>query len=439
MKKLLFFFFIMNASFGQIRVTSIYEGSITLTPQGFLTNNNKPPYTFEINSDIAFGSYALNKKMADYNNIAIGNHSLQDIDTPGGGNIAIGKASMQNSTTGFNNIAIGAFASKRNQSYENIGIGSFSLYFNESGKYNVVVGGNALNTNVSGSNNSALGSSALAGNTTGNNNVAVGYWSSISNKSGSGNTSIGSVALYDNYTGEMNFSGGYESMYKNKTGSYNVVIGRGALYNNISGNYNTAIGNQAGANSVGGFNTFIGHNADVPSGSDYINATAIGYATTVDASNKVRIGNSAVSVIEGQVPWSNPSDRRLKENILYTNRLDLDFITRLQTVSYNYIADGNKTRYDGFIAQDVEKVMKELNIPFSGLKKSDNGMYSLAYSDFVMPLVNAVQELNTINKNQQNQIDKLTKKNELLSASIEEIKAELVRLRSAVNNGTESK
>lgn len=35
--------------------------------------------------------------------------------------------------------------------------------------------------------------------------------------------------------------------------------------------------------------------------------------------------------------------------------------------------------------------MKDLGVPFSGLKKSDKGTFSLAYSDFVMPLVNAVK------------------------------------------------
>lgn len=48
-------------------------------------------------------------------------------------------------------------------------------------------------------------------------------------------------------------------------------------------------------------------------------------------------------------------------------------------------------RHEGFIAQDVEQVMKELGIPFRGLKKSDDGTYSLAYPDFVMPLVNIVK------------------------------------------------
>lgn len=59
-------------------------------------------------------------------------------------------------------------------------------------------------------------------------------------------------------------------------------------------------------------------------------------------------------------------------------------------------------RHDGFIAQDIEKVMADLGVPFSGLKKSDDGTYSLAYSDFVMPLVNAVKE-------QQKEIEELKK------------------------------
>lgn len=46
--------------------------------------------------------------------------------------------------------------------------------------------------------------------------------------------------------------------------------------------------------------------------------------------------------------------------------------------------------------------MKDLNLPFSGLKKSADGYYSLAYSDFVMPLINAVKE-------QQTQINALKK------------------------------
>jgi hypothetical protein len=54
--------------------------------------------------------------------------------------------------------------------------------------------------------------------------------------------------------------------------------------------------------------------------------------------------------------------------------------------------------------------MKDLGVAFSGLKKDAEGMYSLAYSDFIMPLVNAVKELKAENEEQQSQIDDLKKK-----------------------------
>jgi hypothetical protein len=143
------------------------------------------------------------------------------------------------------------------------------------------------------------------------------------------------------------------------------------------------------------------------------NATAIGANSKVNASDKVRIGNESVTVIEGQVAWSNPSDRRLKENIIYTNRLGLDFIKKLQTVSYNYIADNTKTRYDGFIAQDIEKVMNDLGVPFSALKKSDDGTLSLAYSDFVIPIVNGMKDQNKIIERLENQL--INQKEEIIA------------------------
>ena len=54
--------------------------------------------------------------------------------------------------------------------------------------------------------------------------------------------------------------------------------------------------------------------------------------------------------------------------------------------------------YTGFVAQDVEKAAKELNYDFSGVDaaKSDKDLYGLRYSEFVVPLVKAVQELSKI-------------------------------------------
>lgn len=161
------------------------------------------------------------------------------------------------------------------------------------------------------------------------------------------------------------------------------------------------------------------------------NATAIGYNAIVNANNKVRIGNSSVTVVEGAVAYSYPSDRRLKENIEANTKLGLAFINKLQPVSYNYISDATQVRHDGFIAQDVEQAMKDLGLEFSGVKKDDSGMYSLAYSDFVMPLVNAVKELKNENDLLKAQLSRI---NEL-----DDLKAEIASLKSMFKNSNNSK
>src|SRR4030095_7810902 len=106
-----------------------------------------------------------------------------------------------------------------------------------------------------------------------------------------GNTSLGSGALQSNTTGINNTALGLNSLYSNTTGTLNTAIGRSALTDNTAGNNNTA----------------IGFGADVSTG-NLTNATAIGSGATVNASNKIRIGNSSVTVIEGQVAYTFPSD-----------------------------------------------------------------------------------------------------------------------------------
>jgi len=375
MKKLLLFLFISYQSFGQMH--ALYEPtyptnqSMLITPHGISKGRVNNP-----GSNISFGASSLSVNMTGNYNTAIGISTLSNL-VDGSGNTAIGHSSMFNKTYGSDNTAVG-FQSN---------------YYGWNNHSNTAIGRNALFYN-----------------------------------NGHMNVAVGKNALYNNSVADENVAVGNESLYNNWYGYYNTGIGSSTLFRTAKG-YNTALGYRAGYANVGSHNTYLGHNAD--SNSEVYNSTAIGYGAIVDASNKVRIGNSAVNVIEGQVPWSNPSDRRLKENITYTNRLGLDFITRLQTVSYNYIADTNKTRYDGFIAQDVEKVMKDLGVSFSGLKKSADGTYSLAYSDFVMPLVNAVKE-------QQAKIERLEKQNQILSASlaeIQEIRAELNRLRESKDIG----
>jgi hypothetical protein len=300
------------------------------------------------------------------------------------------KNSCNGSSSDTSNVALGRGALQNNTR----GVGPYGRGYDNrlQGGANTAIGINALHSNILGCCNTAVGWGTLYSNTTGFENCAIGESSLYGNISGSYNTAIGSALAY-NTEGSYNTSGGFASLYNNTKGSRNTGFGYESLKYNTTGNRNTALGNHAGSiNKTGSFNTYLGDSTDATADS-FSNSTAIGYFTRVNASNKVRIGNSAITVIEGQVAWSHPSDRRLKENIVYTKHLGLDFINQLQTVSYSYKSDKAKTYYDGFIAQDVEEAMKKFGVKFSGLKKSDDGMYSLAYSDFVMPLVNAVKEL----------------------------------------------
>jgi hypothetical protein len=137
------------------------------------------------------------------------------------------------------------------------------------------------------------------------------------------------------------------------------------------------------------------------------------------ASDYVRIGNTAVTAIVGQVAFT-PSDGRFKTNVKEAVP-GLDFILGLRPVTYHFeklqysqfigekqhedyvqkLKDqdaANKTS-TGFIAQEVEELAKSLHYDFDGIYKPQNehDTYALGYQQFVVPLVKAVQELNEIN------------------------------------------
>jgi hypothetical protein len=183
----------------------------------------------------------------------------------------------------------------------------------------------------------------------------------------------------------------------------------GALSENTTGTMNTGIGDGAlNINTTGSYNTAIGHNANV-SAIDLTNATAIGFNARVNSSNKIVLGNANATTVGGYGDWTNYSDKRLKENIIYTNELGLNFITKLKPVSFNYIENENKRRQDGLIAQDVEEVLKELGLEFSGLIIDDDPdkTMNLSYPALVIPLITAVQEQQKQIELQQKQIDEL--------------------------------
>jgi hypothetical protein len=56
--------------------------------------------------------------------------------------------------------------------------------------------------------------------------------------------------------------------------------------------------------------------------------------------------------------------------------------------------DIEKIKFSGFLAQEVEQAAKESGYDFSGVKlpHNDHDLYTLSYEVFVVPLVKAVQE-----------------------------------------------
>src|SRR5215831_5392456 len=112
-------------------------------------------------------------------------------------------------------------------------------------------------------------------------NTSLGTGALVSNSTGSNNTAVGLNALFTNSTGSNNTATGVDSLVFNSTGGNNTATGLNALFSNTTGNNNTAIG------------AF----ADVPAGANLTNARAIGFNAIVNASNKIRLGNTHVTVI----------------------------------------------------------------------------------------------------------------------------------------------
>jgi hypothetical protein len=147
---------------------------------------------------------------------------------------------------------------KLNGTLNNMRVGNIG-----SGLYNVVFGNDASNFASNGDDNTIIGNSAMAKSVTGNNSVAVGAY-----------------ALSNNISGHTNAAVGWGALTNNTVGIQNNALGWLALQGNTTGNQNTAIGNYA----------------DVAFG-DLTNATAIGSSAIVDASNKIQLGNTDVTLV----------------------------------------------------------------------------------------------------------------------------------------------
>jgi hypothetical protein len=279
---------------------------------------------------------------------------------------------------------------------------------------NTAFGTNALASNNTPADNTAVGFNALAANTinsgAGNLNTAVGSGALDSLNGGARNTAVGANALtgVNGNASLDNVAVGHNALQGTGTITQSVAIGAGALLNSGSATTrSTAVGFNAGNNiSLSIDSVFIGTNA-LGTGATATNQIAIGSGAVASGDNAVRLGNTAIVTINGQVNLTTTSDRRWKDNIKDSN-LGLEFIKTIRPVSYFRINDTNKKTEYGFIAQELETAFVNAGDSNNAVVcKDTEGMYGVRYSDFISISVKAIQE-------QQEQIEKLKKTNEEL-------------------------
>ncbi len=326
------------------------------------------------------------------------------------------------------------------------------------GGYNAVLGSEILKRNVTGRGNVGIGYGVMQENTEGSYNVGIGYGVLNGSIASSYNIGIGMYAGNSIISGRYNIAIGYRALCKNTgQGNYgSIAIGKSALDENTTGYQNVAIGESAlEYNKTGTSNVAIGANA-LRYG-DYGNTIGIGYDVAVTGNSQAQIGNSSVTVYcYGAV--QNRSDKRDKTDIQDTN-LGLNFLMKLRPREYrwdyreDYINHEAKEReledienlemtekekekkreeilkkyslenvkkdgkqkgwrfHQGFIAQEVFQVMRELGVDFGGYQDhSINGgrdVLSLGYEEFISVIVKGIQE-------QQKEIEELKSKIEKL-------------------------
>lgn len=296
----------------------------------------------------------------------------------------------------------------------NVGLASGSILENitDTAYSNVVIGPNAGRGITSGSYNVAIGQSPLGEystpDITGTANNAIGYRAGYYMTSGGYNTVFGETSpttgsynfLANKYAGYLlegdhNIAIGYNSLKYDGTsnfitGDHNLAFGHSALGKaKLTANNNIALGQFAGYYSNAAKTTFMG---------EVNNTICIGQEAYATASGEMALGNSThITAAYTAAAFSTRSDERYK-NFLGMD-IGLDFINSLVPEKYTWKDGIDKTTiHYGFSAQKVKSSL------FAFADNENRAMHrqrgdeqNLTYTEFIAPLVKAVQELSLQN------------------------------------------
>lgn len=98
----------------------------------------------------------------------------------------------------------------------------------------------------------------------------------------------------------------------------------------------------------------------------------------------------------------NPSDINIKENVEMLADIDVEFVSKLKPIKYNYIYDSDKKPHFGLIAQEVAKFAPNLVGEIHDANLSDNPIQSVNYIELIPILIAKIN-------NMQNEIKQLKK------------------------------
>ena len=221
------------------------------------------------------------------------------------------------------------------------------------------------------------------------------------------NIAIGNGTFGFNLLGNYNTGVGHNVGIYLESGIANTGVGYTALMDNKKGSYNTAIGSGSGTFNTGNYNTFLGRWSGRPGdGKTTINydwTTCVGSGTVASNSNQVILGTEKEHVYSYLPLQINSSDDSFQINSVDSN-LGLDFIIKLKPKQFEVISSNEKSAriHIGLNAKDVKKSMDEMGIDYGfyqdhsltgGLDRK-----TVSYQALVMPLINAIKELDKKNK-----------------------------------------
>ena len=277
---------------------------------------------------------------------------------------------------------------------------------------NIGIGKDVFSTITSGNKNVAIGNNAGDAITTGYETIAIGHNACSALQNGEQNIGIGSGAL------DAQVSGGKA-----------VAIGLDAL-GWLNGSHSVGVGWQAGGSSAGANSLYLGYQSYGAGNSDEIILTGSGNPISAGADTLTfgKNGNRVYNQFNTNNNWTHSSDERMKKNI-QDETLGLSFINRLRPVTYNfrlpseypedfpyYDPEDKNPKTDvlqhGIIAQEVKAAMEaEGNDTFNGYQLANDGVHSVSESNFVYPMIKAMQELSA-------KIDALETENTALKARV---------------------